>query len=61
MIVNNKLIRLNKTNKDNNDTILNYECSEEENRILLTKEKKNLNNNKSKNFNVKVIISEIIL
>jgi hypothetical protein len=61
MIVNNKMIRLNKTNKDNNDTNLNYECSEEENRILLIKEKNNLNISKTKKFNVKVIISEIIL
>ena len=61
MIVNNKMIRLNKTNKDNNDTNLNYECSEEENRILLVKEKNNLNNSKTKKFNVKIIISEIIL
>ena len=61
MIVNNKMIRLNKTNKDNNDTNLNYECSEEENRILLVKEKNNLNNSKTKKFNVKIILSEIIL
>jgi len=61
MIVNNKMIRLNKTNKDNNDINLNYECSEEENRILLIKEKNNLNISKTKKFNVKVIISEIIL
>ena len=58
LIVNNKIIRLNLTTKDNSDLI--YECAEEENRILL-KEKNNINNNKTKNFNVKVIISEIIL
>ena len=60
MIVNNKLIRLNKTNKDNNDINVSYESSEEENRIF-SKEKYNLYNNKQKNLNIKVIISEILL
>ena len=62
MIVNNKIIKLNKTNKDNNnnDMNLNYESTEEENRILFSKDKNNYNN-RSKNFSVKVIISEIFL
>lgn len=62
MIVNNKLIRLNKTNKDNNDKTLNYETSEEENKIIFSKNQ--YNNNiiaKKNNFNIKVIISEISL
>ena len=63
MIVNNKVIRLFKTNKDNNDTTLSYESSEEENKILFCKDK--LNNTggiiKKNNFNIKVIITEVML
>ena len=63
MIVNNKVIRLIKTNKDNNDTALSYESSEEENKILFCKDK--LNNTggiiKKNNFNIKVIITEVML
>lgn len=61
MIVNNRMIRLNKSNKDNNDLNLNYEASEEENKISFPKDKNNSNINKSKVFNVKVIISEVLL
>ena len=62
MIVDNKLIRLNKTNKDTNDMSLSYESYEEENKILFQKNK-NYNTGKLKkdNFNIKVIISEIML
>ena len=63
MIVNNKVIRLIKTNKDNTDTTLSYESSEEENKILFCKDK--LNNTggiiKKNNFNIKVIITEVML
>ena len=63
MIVNNKLIRLKKIIKDNNDLYLNYESYEEENKILFSKNKCNSNdsNPKKDNFNIKVIISEIML
>ena len=61
MIVNNKLIRLNKTNKDNCDTSLSYESSEEENKILVSKNNGNNSTIKKNNLNVKVIISEIML
>ena len=61
MIINNKVIRLNKNMKDNNDINLSYESSEEENQLLFSKDKYNTNNYKVKDFNVKVIISEIIL
>ena len=60
MIVNNKIIKLNKTGKDNNDMNLNYESTEEEDRIFFSKDKNNCNN-RAKNFSVKIIISEIIL
>ena len=62
MIVDNKLIRLNKTNKDTNDMNLSYESFEEENKLLFQKNK-NYSNGKLKkdNFNIKVIISEIML
>ena len=60
MIVNNKLIRLNKTNKDSNDLSLNYESFEEENKILVSKNNGN-NTIKKNNLNVKVIIFEIML
>ena len=63
MIVNNKVIRLMKTNKDNTDTTLSYESSEEENKILFCRDK--LNNTtgiiKKNNFNIKVIITEVML
>ena len=65
MSIDNKVIRLNKViNKDNKDTSQNYECSEEENKILFSKDKINSNNNykaKKNNFNVKVYISEIMI
>ena len=56
MIVNNKLIRLNKKTKDNNYIDSSYESSEEEKKLLFSK-----GNYKIKDFNVKVIISEIML
>jgi len=63
MIVNNKVIRLNKTIKDNNDMYSNYESYEEENKILFPKNKYNNNDCKLKkdNFSIKVIISEIMI
>ena len=60
MIVINKIIKLNKIGKDNNDMNLNYESIEEENRIFFSKDKNNCNN-RAKNFSIKIIISEIIL
>ena len=47
--------------KNNNDINLCYDSSEEENQILFSKDKHNMNNYKVKDFNAKVIISEIIL
>lgn len=41
MIVNDKVIRLMKTNKDSIDSTLSYESSEEENKILFCKDKLN--------------------
>ena len=63
MIVNNKVIRLIKTNKDNNDTTLSYESSEEENKILYCKDTSNNTGGiiKKTNFNIKVIITEVML
>jgi len=63
MIVNNNVIRFVKTNKDNTDTTLSYESSEKDNKILFCKDK--LNNTgeiiKKNNFNLKVIITEVML
>ena len=56
MIVNNKLIRLNKKTKDTNYINSSYESSEEEKKLLFSK-----GNYKIKDFNVKVIVSEIML
>jgi hypothetical protein len=61
MIINNKVIRLNKNMKDNSNINLSYESSEEENKLLFNKDKYNNNTYKVKDFNAKVIISEIIL
>lgn len=56
LIVNNKFIRLNKKTKDNNYINSSYESSEEEKKLLFSK-----GNYKIKDFNVKVIVSEIML
>jgi len=61
MIINNKVIRLNKNMRDNSNINLSYESSEEENKLLFNKDKYSNNNYKVKDFNAKVIISEIIL
>ena len=61
MIINNKVIRLNKNMRDNSNINLSYESSEEENKLLFNKDKYSNNNYKVKEFNAKVIISEIIL
>ena len=62
ILVNDKILRLNRTNKDNNNMILSYDGSEEENKILLCKCKSNNSNMiKKNNLDVKVVISEIII
>ena len=62
LLVNDKVLRLNRTNKDNNNMILSYDGSEEENKILLSKYKSNNNNMiKKNNLDIKVVISEIII
>ena len=63
MVVNNKVVRLNKTNKDTNDMSFIYEISEEEDKILFSKNKMSINieNQKKDNINIKLFISEIIL
>ena len=62
ILVNDKVLRLNRTNKDNNNMILSYDGSEEENKILLSKYKSNNNNMiKKNNLDIKVVISEIII
>lgn len=63
MIVNNKLIRLTKANKDNTDMTLCYETSEEEEKILFSKNKMHNNSaiQKKENLTIKLFISEIIL
>ena len=62
MIINDKLIKLNKTNKDDNKLCLNYECSMEEN-ILLFSKNNNLGNKiiKKDELNIKVIITELFI
>ena len=63
MIVNGKVIRFIKTNKDNTDTTLSYESSEKENEILFCKDRINSTGGfiKKNNFNIKVIINEVML
>lgn len=64
MIINNKIIKLNEIKtKDDNKLCLNYECSLNENKILLSN-----NNSNSSNFNrikdelnIQVILSELFL
>ena len=63
MIINNKLFKLNKTKKDNNQLCINYECSLEENSLFTSKNQSNSTNAimKKDEFDVKVIISELFL
>lgn len=59
MVINNQLIQLNKTNKDNNKLSLNYECSLEESKAFLSN--KNKDNAKKDDFDAKLIITELFL
>ena len=58
--INGQLIKLNKSNKDENKSCLNYENIMQENKALVSK---NLCNSdvKNKKLNIKVIISELFL
>ena len=58
--INDQLIKLNKSNKDENKSCLNYENIMQENKALVSK---NLCNSdvKNKKLNIKVIISELFL
>jgi hypothetical protein len=58
--INDQLIKLNKSNKDENKSCLNYENIMQENKALISK---NLCNSdvKNKKLNIKVIISELFL
>ena len=60
MIINNKLIKLNKANKNNNKFCLNYECSLEESKVFYSKNHSN-NLKKYDNSDIKFVISEIFL
>ena len=63
MLINNKIIKLNKTNKDNNKNSLNYDCSLEENFVFNSKGHSNdINRNiKKGDFDAKIIITELFL
>jgi hypothetical protein len=60
MEVNGQLIKLNKSNKDENKSCLNYENIMQENKALVSKNLCN-SNVKNKELNIKVIISELFL
>ena len=63
MVINNQLIQLFKTNKDNNKVSLSYECSLEESKAFLSKSQTNKtkDNIKKDEFDVKLIITELFL
>ena len=64
LIINNKLIKLNKDNKDNNELCLNYGCSLEESQVFNSKGHTsdiNKNKNKDEKFDAKLIITELFL
>ena len=63
MVVDNKLIKLNRADKDNNNLYLNYDCSLEESQVFMEKSYSNGSNNliKKDNFNVRVFITELFL
>jgi hypothetical protein len=60
MEVNGQLIKLNKSNKDENKSCLNYENIMQENKALVSKSVCN-NDCKNKELNIRVIISELFL
>lgn len=61
--VNDKLIKLNKSNKDESKSCLNYENLMQENKALVSKSLSNMSNRevKNKELNIRVIISELFL
>ena len=62
LIINNKLIKLNKDNKDNNKLCLNYDCSLEESQVFNSKgQTSDINKNKNEKFDAKLIITELFL
>ena len=61
MVINNKLIKLNKANKDNNKQCLNYECSLEENKAFTSKSQSNNSIKKDDIFDIKFVITELFL
>ena len=63
LIVDNKIIKLTKVNKDKDSSCLDYECSLEESQVFNTKIQSNGLNNyiKKDDFSVKLIITELIL
>ena len=63
MVINNKLIKLNKANKDNNKSSLNYDCSLEENFVFISKSQSTdmSRNIKKYDFDIKIIITELFL
>lgn len=63
MVINNKLVKLNKTNKDINKGSLNYECSLEENFAFNSKKDSTdiSRNIKKDDFDVTIIITELFL
>ena len=64
LIINDKLIKLNKDNKDNNELCLNYGCSLEESQVFNSKGHTsdiNKNKNKDEKFDAKLIITELFL
>lgn len=63
LVIDNKLIKLNKANKDTNNANLNYDCSLEEAQVFSIKEhSKGVNNLiKKDNFIVKLFITELFL
>ena len=63
LIVDNKIIKLNKVNKDKDNSCLDYECSIEEAQVFNTKNQSNSLNNYTKkdDFCVKLIVTELFL
>ena len=63
MVINNKLIKMNKAIKDNNKSSLNYDCSLEENFVFNSKAQSNdmSRNIKKDDFDIKIIFTECFL
>ena len=63
LVINNRIIKMNKTNKENDSNYINYHCSLKESNVFPSKNTPNQSNNTNKEdeFKVQLLISELSL